>query len=89
MSGAFGSALNGGGIATPDVPGLARKRLEKEEGIPHIYFTGCGGDVTAGKYNDGSPEARARLVDALEAGMSRVGPPTERLLKSAISELLR
>jgi hypothetical protein len=35
----------GGGIAAPDVPGLARKRLEKEEGIPHIYFTGCGGEV--------------------------------------------
>jgi len=61
----------GDGRCHPDTPGWARARLEKEEGIPHVYFTGCGGNITAGKYNDGSPEARARLIDRLTEGMRR------------------
>ncbi len=59
----------GDGRGSPDTPGWARARLEAEEGIPHIYFTGCGGDVGAGKYNDGTPEARAALIERLVAGM--------------------
>jgi hypothetical protein len=59
----------GDGSVHPDTPGWARKRLEDEEGIPHLWFTGCAGDITAGKYNDGSPEARAKLVDRLLEGM--------------------
>jgi len=54
---------------SPDVPGFVRARLEKEEGIPHLYFTGCGGNVAAGKYNDGSEAARERLTLSLLAGM--------------------
>ena len=57
------------GRCTSDTVGLARERLETEEGVPQIYFTGCSGDVTAGKYNDGSPEARRELTDRLAAGM--------------------
>ncbi len=57
------------GRATSDTVGLARERLEQEEGVPQIYFTGCSGDVTAGKYNDGSPRARRDLTDRLAAGM--------------------
>ncbi len=57
------------GRATSDTVGLARERLEQEEGVPQIYFTGCSGDITAGKYNDGSPEARRELTDRLAAGM--------------------
>ena len=34
-----------------------------------IYFTGCAGDVTAGKYNDGSRAARNELTERLLAGM--------------------
>jgi len=74
----------GGGRANPDVPGLARSRLEQEEKIPHIYFTGCGGNVTAGKYNDGSDEARARLADRLVAGMKEAIRTTQ---KAAVSEI--
>ncbi|MBC8875126.1 MAG: hypothetical protein H8E44_37370 [Planctomycetes bacterium] len=55
--------------ASYDFPGLARQKLEQQEGVFQIYFTGCGGDVTAGKYNDGSREARDRLTDKLLAGM--------------------
>jgi hypothetical protein len=63
---------------SPDVPGFTRARLEKEEGIPHLYFTGCGGNVAAGKYNDGSAEARVRLTDRLADAMRRSISATRR-----------
>jgi hypothetical protein len=59
----------GQGHINPDTPGLARERLEKEEGVAQIYFTGCGGNVAAGKYNDGSHEARLQLAERLYEGM--------------------
>lgn len=58
----------GDGRACSDPPGLAREQLEREEGVFQIYFTGCGGNVTAGKYNDGSPLARRELTARLLAG---------------------
>ncbi|OHB85598.1 MAG: hypothetical protein A2V98_25430 [Planctomycetes bacterium RBG_16_64_12] len=57
------------GRASYDFPGMARQRLQEEEGVFQIYFTGCSGDVTAGKYNDGTPEAREELAQRLFAGM--------------------
>ena len=57
------------GRASYDFPGIARERTQEKEGVFQIYFTGCSGDVTAGKYNDGTPEARAQLADRLAAGM--------------------
>jgi hypothetical protein len=52
----------GKGDVSSDFPGIARKRRQKEDaGCTHIYFTGCAGNIAAGKYNDGSPEARIRL----------------------------
>jgi pimeloyl-ACP methyl ester carboxylesterase len=61
----------GDGRATADTAGLARRRLEELEGIPQIYFNGCGGNITAGKYNDGSPEARRELTDRLFQAMTQ------------------
>jgi hypothetical protein len=55
--------------ASYDFPGIARETLQEKEGVFQIYFTGCGGDVTAGKYNDGSPRARDELAARLLAGM--------------------
>lgn len=52
-----------------DVPGFARQRLEEKEQVFQIYFTGCSGDVTMGKYNDGKPQARTELTDRLYAAM--------------------
>lgn len=52
-----------------DFPGMARETLEQEEGVFQVYFTGCAGDIAAGKYNDGSPEARQQLAERLLAGM--------------------
>ena len=40
--------------ASSDFPGDARETLQRKEGVFQIYFTGCGGDITVGKYNDGS-----------------------------------
>ena len=59
----------GDGRATSDTVGLARRRLEQEEGVPQIYFTGCGGNITGGKYNDGSPQARVALTDRIYTAM--------------------
>ena len=58
-----------GPIVTSDVPGVARERLEEDEQVPQIYFTGCGGNVAMGKYNDGSEEARAALTERMFDGM--------------------
>ncbi len=56
--------------ASADVPGFARERLEQEEKCVQIYFTGCAGDITMGKYNDGSREARDRLTERLYRAMA-------------------
>ncbi len=59
----------GRGGVTPDTVGLARNRRTRETGALHIHFDGAGGNVAAGKYNDGSPEARAALTERVHAGM--------------------
>ncbi|MCS7238497.1 MAG: hypothetical protein NZ899_09525 [Thermoguttaceae bacterium] len=56
--------------ASYDVPGFARERLEKEEAVFQIYFTGCAGNITMGKYNDGSREARDALTERLYKAMA-------------------
>ncbi|MCC5939240.1 MAG: hypothetical protein JJU34_18310 [Lunatimonas sp.] len=67
------------GIANPDFPGLARFIRQAE--VPsalHIHFTGAAGNVTAGKYNDGSPENRLALAQRLADGMQRAYEKTEK-----------
>jgi hypothetical protein len=65
------------GRASADFVGWARERLEREEGVAQIYFTGCAGDVTVGKYNDGSLAARRELAARLYAGMKAASAATE------------
>ncbi len=55
--------------ASYDFTGMAREQLQKEEGVFQVYFTGCAGDVAAGKYNNGTREARQGLYERLLAGM--------------------
>ena len=57
------------GRASSDFVGIAREAVEVQDKAFEIYFTGCSGDVTAGKYSDGSPEAQAQLAERLKAGM--------------------
>ena len=69
----------GDGRVTSDFAGLARKRLQAADPTcAHLYFTGCAGNVTAGKYNDGSPAMRevltGRLHKALAAGLTHLRP---------------
>jgi hypothetical protein len=64
----------GDGRVGIDFVGDAREQLERDEGVPQIYFTGCAGDVTVGKYNDGTPAVRpqlaARLLTAMRAAVA-------------------
>jgi hypothetical protein len=60
----------GDGIVTADFAGLAReRRCAETPGCEHLYFNGCGGDITAGKYNEGTPESRIRLTDRIHAAL--------------------
>ncbi len=64
----------GDGRVGIDFVGDAREQLERDEGVPQIYFTGCAGDITVGKYNDGTPAVRpqlaARLLTAMRAAVA-------------------
>ncbi len=56
----------GDGRVSADFCGLARRRRQEEEPhTTHLYFNGCGGNIGAGKYNDGSKEMRPVLVDRI------------------------
>jgi hypothetical protein len=59
----------GDGRVTADFCGLARQKRRDETGVFQAYFTGCAGNVTAGKYNDGSKENRPVLRDRVAAAM--------------------
>jgi hypothetical protein len=69
----------GRGAVSSDFCGLARKRQQSEDPqCLHLYFNGCGGNIGAGKYNDGSPEVRPllteRMVDAMLRSESQLKP---------------
>ena len=64
------------GRITADFVGAAREQLERMEGVPQIYFTGCAGDVTVGKYNDTSAAAYNALKQRLFAGMKAAAAAT-------------
>ena len=60
----------GDGDVTAEFPGIARAMREQAlPGAAHIHFNGAGGNVAAGKYNDGSPERRPILAQRMADGM--------------------
>lgn len=61
----------GNGRISTDAPGIARTRIESETGTTHIYFNGCGGNITMGRYNDRTPEARTALAGRIYDAMRR------------------
>ncbi len=67
------------GIPNPDFPGLARflRELAVPEAL-HVHFNGAGGNIGAGKYNDGSPTNRLVLAQRLADGMKRAWDNTKR-----------
>jgi hypothetical protein len=69
----------GDGRVSADFCGLARrKRQDADKGVFQVYFNGCAGNVTAGKYNDGAHENRAILRDRVYAGIVGAWKATQR-----------
>ena len=67
------------GMPNPDFPGVAR--FLRQLAVPaalHIHFNGAGGNIGAGKYNDGSQTNRLALAERLADGMGRAWKNTKR-----------
>ena len=67
------------GIPSPDFPGIAR--FLRGQGQPkalHVHFNGAGGNIGAGKYNDGNTENRILLAQRLADGMLTAWEGTEK-----------
>ena len=60
------------GIPSPDFPGIAR--FMRQQSVPealHVHFNGAGGNIGAGKYNDGARTNRIELALRMADGMKR------------------
>jgi hypothetical protein len=69
----------GNGRVSADFCGLARRQRQAEEPpVFQVYFTGCAGNITAGKYNDGSDPNRFVLRDRIHDAMVAAWNATER-----------
>jgi hypothetical protein len=67
------------GIVNPDFPGIARfLRQQQVPNALHVHFNGAGGNLGAGKYNDGSHETRWVLAQRLADAMKRAWEATEK-----------
>jgi hypothetical protein len=74
----------GKGAVSADFVGLARATRDRAEpAVFHVHFNGAGGNLAAGKYNDGSPEARIELTERLAAGMKQAWENTRRVSVTA------
>lgn len=66
-------------IPNPDFPGIAR--FLRQLAIPDallVHFAGAGGNIGAGKYNDGSHKNRLILAERLADGMKKAWESTKR-----------
>jgi hypothetical protein len=66
------------GLASTDFPGLARNARSEATNVRHVHFNGAGGNIGAGKYNDGSKENRQVLADRVAAGMEQAWNNTKK-----------
>lgn len=67
------------GVPSSDFPGIAR--WMRGQSVPealHVHFNGAGGNVAAGKYNDGAKPNRLVLASRLQDGMKRAFEATEK-----------
>lgn len=72
------------GIPSPDFPGIARFiRGQDVNAALHVHFNGAGGNVTAGKYNDGAQANRIILATRLADGMREAFEKTQKAPLSA------
>lgn len=66
------------GVPSPDFPGIARFiRGQAVLEALHVHFNGAGGNIGAGKYNDGTKENRVALATRLADGMRRAFEATQ------------
>ena len=69
----------GKGGVSADFVGLARKRRQEDDAsVAQIYLSGASGNVTAGKFNDGSPENRPALAGRMYDAMLAAWKATEK-----------
>ncbi len=67
------------GVPSPDFPGIARFiRGQDRNNTLHVHFNGAGGNVTAGKYNDGAETNRMLLANRLAEGIRLAEQQTVR-----------
>lgn len=67
------------GIPSPDFPGIARFiRGQDVNAALHVHFNGAGGNIAAGKYNDGAQANRMILATRLAAGMREAFDQTKK-----------
>lgn len=71
------------GQANPDFPGIARDGREKATGVSHVHFDGAGGNIGAGKWNDGAHANRQVLADRVASGMAKAWESTRKVSVSA------
>ena len=67
------------GVPSPDFPGIAR--IIRGQDVPetmHIHFNGAGGNIGAGKYNDGDKANRLILAARVADAMKRAFDSAER-----------
>jgi hypothetical protein len=67
-----------GGVSGDFVALARRRRQDDDTNIFQIYVSGCSGNVTAGRYNDGSPANRPALADRLYNAMVSAWTGSER-----------
>jgi hypothetical protein len=69
----------GQGQVSSDFCGLARqKRQDDDPSVRQIYFTGCAGNIAAGKYNDGAAANRPVLRDRIYLALLQAWQATRR-----------
>jgi hypothetical protein len=69
----------GQGGVSADFVGMARRARQKATpDVVQVYVSGCSGNVTAGKYNDGSPGNRPVLASRMEKAMAESWAATRR-----------
>lgn len=73
----------GTGDVSCDFVGIGRNAFEKVIGVPCVHFNGAGGNIAAGKYNNGSPEIRPVLASRMETGMQKAWQTTKKVPVSA------
>lgn len=67
------------GTPSPDFPGIAR--FMRGQGVPealHLHFNGAGGNLGAGKYNDGNKENRMILANRMAEAMLKAWNATKK-----------